>query len=73
MTAQKPHPIHTILVAEKIDRMRWAGTWPTKFDEVVTESKIASDLAARGAFSERDGEVVLSNRAFDAYLAGLNR
>lgn len=64
---QKPRPIHTALVQDKLNEYRRGPNWIPKYDQ-FDAARIARDLAEAGKFDDVDGNPRISYAAIDDWL-----
>lgn len=65
---QKPSPVHTNLVEDKVRELRAGGQWEWPYTE-INESQVAADIAAAGLFdTDDDGATTLSWTVFNDWV-----
>lgn len=65
---QKPHPEHLALAQDKLNAHREDDPSWTEWKIRIDAKDVADDLAAAGKFQTVDGQIMLSDAAFDEWL-----
>lgn len=66
-TPQKQHPLRLALVQNKLNAYRDGPNW-SEWMQQIDAADVANDLADQGKFQTIDGEILLSDAAFDEWI-----